>query len=233
MKEAGAAPDMVQIGNEITSGILWLDGKTWGEGSGDFDKLAVLLKAGVQGVYDQIDPKYVKIMMHIDGGGDNSKSRWFFDQLAARGVPFDVIGLSYYPYWNGALADLQNNMNDISQRYNKDVVIAETAYAYTLQEADNEPNVFIASDAVEGCDVSVQGQAKFLKDLMKTIYSVPDERGLGFFYWEPAWIPVPGAGWISGGGDGWENQALFDFNGNALPSLNVFKENRPIIVKRN
>lgn len=229
--KAGAAPDMVQIGNEITSGILWPDGKTWGENAGGFDKLAILLKAGIQGVYDHIDKKHVKIMLHIDGGGDNSKSRWFFDNITQRHVPFDVIGLSYYPYWHGTLAQLQNNMDDISKRYNKDVVIAETAYAYTLNEGDNEPNVFTAKDAaVAGYDVSVHGQAKFLKDLMNTIYKVPNGKGLGFFYWEPAWIPVKGAGWKAGGGDGWENQALFDFKGNVLPSLNVFKRQRPVLT---
>ncbi|WEG12438.1 arabinogalactan endo-1,4-beta-galactosidase [Pullulanibacillus sp. KACC 23026] len=222
-----AAPDMVQIGNEITSGMLWPYGKDWT--SEGFDNLATLLKAGISGV--KANDPHAKIMLHIDQGGNNDTSRWFFDNITQRDVPFDIIGLSYYPYWHGTLAQLKNNMDDITVRYNKPVVIAETAYAYTLQDFDNEPNNFTADDVVQGYPATVQGQAKFMKDLTKTLFSVPNDQALGYFYWEPAWIPVQGAGWIDGGGDGWDNQTLFDQNGNALPSLNVFEMNRPVLTK--
>lgn len=222
-----AAPDMVQVGNEITSGMLWPDGKDWT--SQGFDNLATLLKAGISAVKTN-DPQ-AKIMLHIDQGGNNATSRWFFDNITKRNVPFDIIGLSYYPYWHGTLTQLKNNMDDITVRYNKPVVIAETAYAYTLQDFDSEPNNFTPADVVQGYPATVQGQAKFIRDLTKTLFSVPNDQALGYFYWEPAWIPVKGAGWINGGGDGWDNQTLFDHNGNALPSLNVFKMNRPVLTK--
>jgi arabinogalactan endo-1,4-beta-galactosidase len=230
LKEAKALPDMVQIGNEIQSGILWPTGKTWGEGAGGFDELARLLNAGIKGVKDSLDQgERVKIMLHLGDGGNNSLYRWFFDEITKRGVDFDVIGLSYYPIWHGTLADLQNNMNDISKRYNKEVVVAETAYAYTLENGDDLPNIFGSQEAeIGGYPVSVQGQAKFLKDLMNVVQQVPDGKGLGIFYWEATWIPVKGAGWKSGEGNAWENQAMFDFYGNALPSLHVFRAAQPI-----
>lgn len=230
LKEENALPDMVQIGNEIQSGILWPTGKTWGEGAGGFDKLAQLLQAGVNGVKESLDEgQKVKIMLHLADGGDNGLYRWYLDEITSRGVEFDVIGFSFYPIWHGTLADLQNNMNDINKRYNKEVVVAETAYAHTLENGDDLPNIFEPQHVeVGGYPATVQGQAQFLRDLMDVVQNVPYEKGLGIFYWEAAWIPVEGAGWKSGEGNGWENQAMFDFKGNALNSLNVFQAAQPI-----
>ena len=131
-------------------------------------------------------------------------------------MPFDVIGLSYYPYWHGTLDELKQNMNDISKRYDKDVVVLETAYAFTLENADGHPNIFGPEQArIAGYPVSVQGQADAVRDVMQAVAEVPDGRGLGVFYWEPAWLGVKGAGWTLGEGNAWENQAMFDFDGNA------------------
>ena len=223
LKDVQALPDMVQIGNEIQSGILWPDGKTWGEGSGGFDKLARLLRAGMNGVRDVAGPKKVDIMLHLADGGDNGLYRWWFDEVTKRGVTdFDVIGLSFYPYWHGTLEQLAANMADVSQRYDKDVVVVETAYGFTLEDGDGHPNIFGAQQAqVAGYPATVAGQADFLMDLRRVVRDVPHGRGLGVFYWEPAWIPVAGAGWRSGEGNAWENQALFDFKGNALGSLSA------------
>ena len=223
LKDAQALPDMVQIGNEINSGMLWPDGKTWGEGSGGFDRLAPLLRAGIDGVRDVAGNKKVKIMLHLAEGGDNGLYRWWFDEVTARGITdFDVIGLSFYPYWHGTLEQLSYNLADISARYDKDVVVVETAYAFTLENGDALANIFgAAQQAKAGYPATVAGQADFLRDLREVVQNVPDGRGLGVFYWEPAWIPVEGAGWRSGEGNAWENQALFDFEGNALDSLSA------------
>lgn len=221
LKDVQALPDMVQIGNEINSGMLWPDGKTWGAGSGGFDRLAPLLRAGISGVRDVAGPKKVDIMLHLANGGDNGLYRWWFDEVTKRGITdFDVIGFSFYPYWHGTLEQLSYNLADISARYDKDVVVVETAYAFTLENGDDLSNIFGAAQQAEaGYPATVAGQADFLTDIREVVQNVPNGRGLGVFYWEPAWIPVEGAGWRSGEGNAWENQALFDFEGNALESL--------------
>ncbi len=237
LSDADAMPDMVQIGNEVNGGMLWTVGKTWREGSetiGGYDAFAALLKSGIQAVHDA-DPHgddpaaRAKIVIHLANGGDNELYRRVFDALTAREVDFDVIGLSYYSYWHGSLDDLISNMNDISQRYDKDVIIAETAYAVTLNDKDGFPNLFAGErdQYLGGYKATVQGQATAVRDVMAAVAQVPDGRGLGIFYWEPDWIAVDGAGWKTGEGDAWENQAMFNFKGEVLPSMDVFKLVRP------
>ena len=234
-KKAGVLPDMVQIGNEINGGMLWPEGKSWGQNGGEFDRLAGLLKAGVQGVKENLDAKdNVKIMLHLAEGTKNDTFTWWFDEITKRNVPFDVIGLSFYTYWNGPISALKYNMDDISKRYNKDVIVVEAAYGYTTDNCDNAENNFTAKEAADGgYPASVQGQADFLADLMKSIVEVPDHRGKGIFYWEPAWLPTKGATWATKAGmkynnDDWkegnarENQSLFDCQGHVLPSMKVF-----------
>jgi arabinogalactan endo-1,4-beta-galactosidase len=235
--EADAMPDMVQIGNEVNGGMMWPAGKTWREGNeviGGYDGFAALLKAGIQAVRDS-DPnnddasKRARIVIHLANGGDNELYRRVFDALTERQVDYDVIGLSFYPYWSGTLEQLKNNMNDISQRYDKDVVIAEVAYAATLRDKDGFGNLFGGEreQYVGGYKATVQGQATAVRDVMEAVAQVPGGRGLGIFYWEPDWIAVDGAGWKTGEGNAWENQAMFSFNGAALPSMNVFNLVKP------
>ncbi len=229
--KANAMPDMVQIGNEVNDGMLWPLGKVTKVGDqvvGGFDGFAGLLKSGIQAVRDNDPQKSAKIMIHVSNGGDNKLFRTVFDALTERKVDFDVIGLSYYPYWIGTMDDLKSNMADISQRYNKDVVIAETAYAATLNDQDGFANLFNKLDQnLGGYEATVQGQATAIRDVMDAVAQVPNNRGLGIFYWEPDWIPVQGAGWKTGEGDAWENQALFTFKGAALRSMNVFNLVKP------
>jgi arabinogalactan endo-1,4-beta-galactosidase len=234
-KKAGVLPDMVQIGNEINGGMLWPEGKSWGQNGGEFDRLAGLLKAGISGVKENLDAKdHVKIMLHLAEGTKNDTFTWWFDEITKRDVHFDVIGLSFYTYWNGPISALKYNMDDISKRYNKDVIVVEAAYGYTTDNCDNAENNFTAKEAADaGYPASVQGQADFLHDLMKSIVEVQGNRGKGIFYWEPAWLPTPGATWATKAGmkynnDDWkegnarENQSLFDCQGHVLPSMKVF-----------
>lgn len=236
-----ATPDMVQIGNEVNNGFLWPDGQISGTGAGGYDKFADLLKQGIKAVRDNdpnaSDPsKKIKIMIHLSNGGSNSLYRSVFDNLTQRNVDFDVIGVSYYPYWHGTINDLKANINDISQRYNKEIVIAETAYAWTLENGDNFENIFKENEeSVGGYKATIQGQATAVRDVMEAVSQVPNGKGLGVFYWEGDWIPASGAGWKTGEGNGWDNQAMFDFNGNALPSLDVFNlvysNNQPVSLE--
>ncbi len=234
--QAHATPDMVQIGNEINGGMLWPDGKIWQEGNeeiGGYEGLAALLKQGVRAVEENDphagnDEKRIKIMIHLANGGNNDLYHTVFDGLTAQGVPFDVIGLSYYSYWHGPLEDLITNMNDISVHYGKPVVIAETAYPFSVDAGDSHDN--LTGDGIQeqgGYQATLQGQVTAIRDVMAAVAQVPDGKGLGIFYWEPGWIPVEGAGWKTGEGNAWENQAMFDFSGSALPSLNVFRLVRP------
>jgi arabinogalactan endo-1,4-beta-galactosidase len=118
LKSQGTTPDMVQIGNEINHGMIWPDGS-----NAHPDTLAAFLKAGIAGV-KEIDPS-IRIMLHIACGGQNVESRSFIDNMLARHLEFDVIGESYYPQWHGSLQQLQDNLNDLSARYKKDIVVVE------------------------------------------------------------------------------------------------------------
>jgi arabinogalactan endo-1,4-beta-galactosidase len=219
LKGQGTIPDMVQIGNEITNGMLWPDGRN--SGSTDaWTKFANLVKKGIQGVKDAEDTNQVKIIIHIDKGGDNQTSRWFFDNLLQQGVQFDIIGLSYYPWWHGTFSQLQSNMNDLATRYNKDIIIAETAYPWTTQTVnDGYNNVsFDPTKLPKGYPVNVQGQRDYLTYLKQVIENTTNKKCIGFFYWEPAYISVPPIG------SPWENYTLFDFNGNAMNSINALRD---------
>ncbi|HAS1029275.1 TPA: cellulase family glycosylhydrolase [Enterobacter cloacae] len=235
-KKEGVLPDMVQIGNEINGGMLWPEGKSWGQGGGEFDRLAGLLNAAISGLKENLTGgEQVKIMLHLAEGTKNETFRWWFDEIAKRDVPFDIIGLSMYTYWNGPISALKANMDDISKRYNKDVIVVEAAYGYTLDNCDNAENSFQAKEEKDGgYPGTVQGQYDYIHDLMQSVIDVPDHRGKGIFYWEPTWIAVPGTTWATKAGmkyihDEWkegnarENQALFDCQGKVLPSITVFK----------
>lgn len=233
----GVAPEYVQVGNELNSGLLWPTGKNWGDGSGGFDMLAKLLNAGISGVRAAETASArvngAKIILHLAKGGDNGTFRWWFDEITKRNVPFDIIGLSYYPYWHGPMSGLQSNMNDMASRCGKPVMIVETAYAFTTDNADTLGNGFGPNEVTSGgYPATPAGQLNFLQDLRGALKAVPNQLGLGFVYWEPDWLPVD-ATWASDAGmsylqitgnvgNAWENQALFDFHGDALPALAAF-----------
>lgn len=221
-------PEMIQIGNEITNGLLWPDGKLPNY-SGMFNLIAAGIKAS-----REITPTS-KIILHLDYGGDNLLYRRWFDEATRYKIDYDVIGLSYYPFWHGTLDDLENNLNDISERYDKDVLILETAYGFTLEPHEGLISIFNQELAdIAGYSADVEGQIKFISDLFDTMKRVKNNKGIGIVYWEPAWIPVQGSTWTTDigqeyikdyakKGNSWANQALFDYEGNTLKSLKVFK----------
>ena len=218
LKEQGTLPDIVQIGNEINNGMLWPDGKN----DKSFDNLAALLKEGYRAVKD-CSPDTL-VMLQLAEGGANKMFQWWFDSIIALDVPFDLIGVSYYPYWHGTLADLQNNLNDIAVRYEKDIIIVETAYAFTPDDNDNYENI-IRFQEQPGYPFTPEGQAKILADIMTITRAIPNGRGLGVFWWDATWTAVPGNGWDPfrpSSGNNWENQALFDFQNRALPAMELF-----------
>ncbi len=217
LKEEGATPQMVQVGNEIRPGMLWPDGRVGGSYDHQWPQLAELLNAGIEGLRAATtEDDSVEVMIHIHSGGDVSGSRWFYDNLAAHGVDFDVIGLSFYPWWHGELSDLEANVNALAARYDKDIVVVETAYPWTLGWGDNENNIVgLPGHLHTGFPASVDGQRRFIDSLYAVLQRAPDGRGRGVVYWEPTHIPAPGFG------SPWENLALFDFEGELLASANA------------
>jgi arabinogalactan endo-1,4-beta-galactosidase len=219
----GTPVDMVSIGNEIRNGILWPAGQVdWTANTG-WSNLTTLLKAGVAGARAGNRPGHkLLVMLHFDQGGDNAQSRTFFDHMVDGGVPFDVIGLSYYPFWHGTLSAMRTNVDDLATRYHKQIVVAESQYAWTLANGDSLGNsVWQASQVDPGYPATPGGQLSFYNDALSILAQVPDHLGKGLFYWEPEWIP--GVGWEPGDGSPNDNLTLFSFTGQALPSVGLFQ----------
>jgi arabinogalactan endo-1,4-beta-galactosidase len=227
----GTPVDMVSIGNEIRNGMLWPVGQIdWSTGGG-WDNLGTLLRAGVAGAREgnPADHKLL-VMIHFDQGGDNAQSRAFYDHIVAQHVPFDVIGLSYYPFFHGPLTAMRANVDDLATRYDKPIVIAESQYPWTLAAGGDSTGNFVwqASQLADGYPATPGGQLSFYNDVLSILARVPEHRGLGLFYWEPEWIP--GVGWEPGAGTPNDNLTLFSFTGQALPSAGLFQS--PLAVCR-
>lgn len=196
----GVMPDMVQVGNEITHGMLWPDGKL----PDNWDNFADLLKAGSRGVEaGRGTHSMPRIMIHIERSGDYDAAVWFFDNLIAHHVSFDVIGLSYYPRWHGGIAKLRGNLHDLALRYQHPIILVETSYNWTPGDFVGKKSEFPESPA---------GQADFLRAVNAAVRSVPRGLGQGVFWWEPA-----SEGVLQGRG-------FFDSDGNVLPVMGVLQE---------
>ena len=196
-RDSSVLPDMVQIGNEITNGMLWPDGRL----PGNWDNFAQLIQAGINGVYAGCgNNPHPKIMIHIDKGGNWERTKYFFDKLNSYGIQYDVIGESYYPWWQGSLLDLRNCLDHIAEVYKKEVIVVETAYNWEPAVYKNKPAPFPETP---------EGQKEFLEAVNRIVMDVPDGRGGGVFWWEPA---------VARGG----SRSFFDPNGNVLPVITVF-----------
>lgn len=239
--DAGVNITMVQVGNELSNGLLWPEGKV-----PNYDNIATFVNAGIRAVRKA--DAAIPVMIHLDNGGNNALYREWFDNFTKRGEDFEIIGLSYYPFWHGSLQMLNDNMNDIAERYGKDLVIAEVSMGYTMEDyknyeklSDEERKGYATRPAlVEKIEypMTKQGQYDFMEDFLNRISHIKGGKGKGFFYWEPAWIPVPGSGWATPAslkymndpgpcGNEWANQALFDYDGNALPTLALIRDFKP------
>lgn len=224
LKNQNLQPEMVQIGNEITNGFLWPDGHI-----NNVKTMVKLLKAGIRGVREECPN--VKIALHLDFGTDNRMYRQWFEAVMPYGLDFDIIGMSYYPHFNGSIGLLIENMNDISARYDKEVLVAETSIGYTTDTLGCTGLVFTKeSEQATGYPATPEGQEKFLRELCAAVKGVQGSKGVGVFYWEPAWLPIPECRWASKegcaymkdkaeAGNSMANQALFDAKGNANQAL--------------
>lgn len=190
LKSAGVTPEWVQVGNEIPGGMLWPEGSTK-----NWNQLAQLLNKGYEAT-KTIDSK-IKVIVHLDEGNNNKKFRWFFDNAKENNVKYDVIGLSYYPFWikkdyTETIADLANNLNDMASRYEKEVMVVE----------------------VGGEDDKVQNTYEMLAATIKAVKAVPNNKGLGVIYWEPQGAKS----WSEYGLSAWQS------DGKPSPALDAFKE---------
>ncbi|MEU3253423.1 arabinogalactan endo-1,4-beta-galactosidase [Streptomyces sp. NPDC006997] len=220
LKAQGTTADMVQVGNEINGGMLWSEGST-----DNWTQLAGLLNSGYDAV-KAVSPA-TTVALHLAKGGDLAGTRWWFDNAVAKGVKFDVVGLSYYGYWHGTLSDFQTTLDDAAARYGKPVYVAETAYPFRLDSEDALENIIdVSGELVPGYPASTAGQTRWMNDVASIVEAVPHGRGLGVFSWEATWTAVDGNGWDPAdpaSGNGWENQALFGYDDRALPAMAWFR----------
>lgn len=238
IKNGGANIGMVQIGNE-TNGFFC--------GEKDMNNICSMFSSGCKAVRDF--DKSVLIAVHF-ANPSTGYYDYYAEALNKCWVDYDVFATSYYPYWHGSTDNLTQVLKRIADKYNKYIMVAETAYPYTDDDGDNFGNAVskASKNAEMRYDVSVQGQEKCISDVFKAVAAV-GEKGIGAFYWEPAWIGIKGksynesyeiwnkygSGWAtdyaasydssakSAGGSSYDNQALFDFDGKPLESLKVFK----------
>jgi len=245
LKAAGAEPDMVQLGNEITPGLLSpVIGGNWAN-------VARVLNSGAQAV--RLASPEAEIMLHLDRGGDVGAYQTWFDRFSKRSdngaaagiteVDYDVIGLSWYPYYSShqTLDGLYDNIRNIKSRYGKEAVVAETGWAWITEfdgdELSNlfhhaqenlsalqltDANFFLTNSEIVFTEATAE-RSRHLpaspENQAKVLRAVFDATvaagGVGLFWWAADWIPITGLR------SNWDNQTLFDFDGKALPALRI------------
>jgi arabinogalactan endo-1,4-beta-galactosidase len=191
LKTGGVTPEWVQVGNETASGMIYPEGST-----SNWTGLSQLINKGYDAI-KAVSPTS-KVILHLDNGNNNAKFRWWFDSATIYHAKYDMIGLSYYPYWlpgnpdyTLSINDLANNMNDISSRYGKEVMVVE----------------------VGGEDNKVQNTYDMLLAVQNKVKAVPNGKGLGVLYWEPE------------GARSWSNYGLSAWGSDGKPTaaLDAFK----------
>ena len=207
LTEESCQPDMVQVGNEIRSGMLFPDGEV-----PHFKQLARLVNAGIQAVRD-INPD-IQVMIHLDQGGKYVFLKEWFDSMIEAGLQtFDVIGVSYYPFWHGTFMDLKNSLDALAENYNLPVIVVETAHPWR-RSADGF--VTEEQEKIAGFCAGIKEQGEVMKLIMNIVASVPNEMGCGVYYWEPLVVPMEGQGsWAN-------NMGVLDLNGQVLPGFKEF-----------
>jgi arabinogalactan endo-1,4-beta-galactosidase len=229
--DQGTPVGLVSIGNEIRNGILWPAGEINCTGCGGWAALAQLLKAGVAGARAGNPAGHkLLVMMHYDQGGSFALSSAFYSSLESYRVPFDVIGLSYYPVLDEpSISGLRANVDGLAAEFGKPIVIAETQYPWTLANGNSPLGDSTGDFAWEqsqiepGYPATPGGQLSFVTDELSILATAPGGLGAGLFYWAPDWIP--GVPWEPGAGNGSPNvnMTLFNFDGQALPSVGIFQ----------
>lgn len=217
---AGVLPDLVQVGNEINHGMLWPYGKLNGADEDAWNRFAALLKAGVRGVRKATPPgKHIRIVLHSASAGSIDGTRAFLQNLQKHGVDYDVLGLSYYPWWSGSVDRLRQNIHQIAGEFQKEVLIAETAYPWRSPDRNSPLNPGKGVWTSWAWPPTPEGQMQFLRDVETAVAAAPQGRGLGVLWWHPESVYMRGVN-----NDFQGNTALFDSQGRALPALRVLAD---------
>lgn len=240
LEDAGVDVGMVQVGNETNNGVAGVTG--WAN-------MSQIFSAGSSAVREVYPDALVAV--HFTNPERAGSYANIAKQLDTYGVDYDVFASSYYPFWHGSLSNLTTVLDQVATTYDKQVMVAETSWNSTLEDGDGHENTIKPSSGFTQYPSTVQGQATAVRDVMQAVTDV-GPAGIGVFYWEAAWLPVGtpdqleqnkllweahGSGWASSyaaeydpedagewyGGSSWDNQALFDFQGNPLESLRVFQ----------
>lgn len=250
IRDAGGDVAMVQVGNETTTGMcgVMLSDYNWSDEG--WASLSSLFNAGARAVRE-FDPDTL-VSLHFTNPENASNMTYLAKMLSQYQVDYDVFATSYYPYWHGTLSNLTSVLTAVSQTYGKQVLVAETSWVRTLDENDGFQNTIGSAENMGdyvSYDISVAGQTAYLHDLFTAVAAVPEGKGIGVFYWEPAWLPVSstgraanqplweqyGSGWANKsageydssardyyGGSCVDNESLFSNDGKPLDSLYVF-----------
>ena len=251
-QETGIEIGMVQVGNEITKGMLGISTDS-GENVENSKLVNKYLAKGCQAVRDTAPNALIALHLETQ---NIDKYRTIMEGWERDNVDYDILGTSHYAFWWNTTGTLERVL-ELAQEYGKFVTVLETGWLNTTKDADGTPNNISENNLMGDYSVSVQGQVDMLTGLYQTLSKY--DNGLGAFYWEPAWIPVKagwsnwkynkeiadiyGTGWASKGavgyypddtlyyegnpswgGSSWDNQALFDMNGHALQSLKFYKQ---------
>ena len=228
--DQGTTPEYISLGNEMQYGILYPYGRV-----SNFEQLARFLNAGYRAV-KEISTN-TKVVLHLDEAGEDNRYTTFLDGCIENNVNYDIIGASYYPFWTKKnVEDIIPWFNELSQKYNKKILIMETGYNWNPTKPDGWPGQ-LSDNGNESHKSSPQGQKEFLDELFNGIRNAENNCIIGDLYWDPVMIAYDGVGWAMERGeaeDGSEDKAgdnvvsnttLFDFDGKALPSLNSFRDN--------
>ncbi|HYF70681.1 MAG TPA: glycosyl hydrolase 53 family protein [Ohtaekwangia sp.] len=228
LNERDLLPELVQLGNETNCGMLYTDAPeafpSCNVCDGEWQNIGKVLNGGIRAVREVTASTTIKtkIVLHV---ADPKNVQWWFDNIKSQAgvTDFDVVGFSYYPLWHTTvpLDEVSNSVASFKQRYNKDVMILETAYPWTTESADSYNNHFGDSNPITGYPFSPQGQYDFLTRLTT---EVMQGGGIGVVYWEPAWV-TSNVKDMWGSGSSWENNTFFDFTGNTHQGIEFMKFN--------
>jgi arabinogalactan endo-1,4-beta-galactosidase len=188
------------VGNEITASMLWPYGRISGRNPKQWSQFGQLMKSAIQGIKDAAGPDMPKIVVHIDRGADWEATKWFFDNLGKQGVPYDIIGESYYPFYHGPPDDAANCITNAAQRYGKPIFIAETDLPW------------IYSTNIYNISATTNGQVQFVGMLAQMMKAAPNNSGAGIFWWGAEYQ------WPNANEAGVGTRSFFDDSGNLLPA---------------
>ena len=211
-------PEMIQVGNENNKGMLWPAGKVEWNTPGNWKNFGDLINSGIRAVRDFSKTSLIKPQVIIHVAQLQYAPQWA-ENITKLGevYDYDILGLSHYYKWSTVhpMKEIGDTIQLLVKKYEKKVMIVEAAFPWTFENADNYNNLFGDANELIGYEASISNQLEYLENLTQTII---DAGGDGIMYWEPAWITSPMKDrW--GQGSSWENAALFDFKGNALPAI--------------